>query len=679
MIICNVDEFDYRLIKKIKRAKRNAGNPATRSKRVYKNIICAFDIETTVLPEEIDGNQHSIMYVWQFAFGPLICVMGRTWDEFRTFRNRCASQLKPDEKLLVFVHNLSYEFQFLKGVFQFTSENVFCLDKRKIRKAATGPFEFRCSYIHSRQSLERYLKDMGVKDQKLSGVEFDYSKKRYPWTPLTDAEIEYCVHDVIGLVEAIETDLKIEGDSLYSFPLTSTGYVRRDVKRAMKELPHTYITDQQPDVNTYYMLAEAMRGGNTHGNKYLRDLPVWDVTCVDRSSSYPDVLINDVFPVTPFVMYDRPSVEALERFRAMNKALLIDISVEGLHVREQAEYCPYLAFSKCRDIIGYVADNGRLIHANYLSTTMTDIDFDIFEEQYTWNNMTVNKLRIASYGPLPDCMKKLIIQYYDRKTVLKGNDDAKLDYVRSKAKLNSIYGFMAQDPIKQLIIFNGIDYEEQTAPVEELLEKHNRFNTYSLYQWGVWTTAWARKRLQEAIDICGHDFVYCDTDSVFFKNLHDFDDYNELRVRNSTRNGAYATDSKGNTHYMGVLEFDKHCQRFKTLGRKKYVYEDDDGDLHITVSGVSKKFGADELRAKGGLEAFTEGFTFTEAGKISAVYNDIIKPFIYNIDGHDIEIVSNVVLMDTTYTLSLSDEYKDLLNNLNMLNSILQHMKENRI
>lgn len=677
MMILKWDEFDYKLLKHIGKAKRFAGNPASRTQVTYKNIICAFDIETTVLPDvEIDGEKQSIMYVWQFAMGPLMCIMGRTWEEFKSFMAAVQEQLKKDERLLVFVHNLSYEFQFLKGVIPFESKDVFCLDKRKIRKASSGPFEFRCSYIHSAQSLDRYLKDMGVKDLKLSGEEFDYSKIRYPDTPLTDKEIEYCVHDVIGLVEAIEIDMKIEKDSFYSFPLTSTGYVRRDAKRAMREIPHTFIQEQQPDMETYLMLHEAMRGGNTHGNPYLADFAIWDVTCVDRSSSYPDVIINNPFPVTPFKKIARPSEQMLELLLKRGKAVLMELTLNDVRIREGAEYCPYLAYGKCFDAIHCTIDNGRIKSADMVTFTCTDIDYDIIVDQYEWSSMTVNKLMHADYGQLPDPVKALVIEYYRRKTILKGNPAEALNYIRSKAKLNSIYGFFRQDPVKQLIIFNGIDYEEQTAPVEELLEKHNKHNTYSLYQWGVWTTAWARKRLQEAIDTTGDDFVYCDTDSVFYKNNHDWSSYNELRRADSIKNKAYREDSKGRPHYMGVLELDKHCQRFKTLGAKKYAYEDDDGDLHITISGVSKKFGAQELKSKGGLEAFRDGFTFTDSGKVSAIYNDMTEPVMVRSGGREIPVTSNVVLTDTTYTVSITDEYKELLNNLVAVQEIIKYTKE---
>ena len=39
---------------------------------------------------------------------------------------------------------------------------------------------------------------------------------------------------------------------------------------------------------------------------------------------------------------------------------------------------------------------------------------------------------------------------------------------------------------------------------------------------------------------------------------------------------------------MGLFEIEDHIKRFKTMGAKKYAYEDDEGKLHITIAGVNK-------------------------------------------------------------------------------------------
>lgn len=110
---------------------------------------------------------------------------------------------------------------------------------------------------------------------------------------------------------------------------------------------------------------------------------------------------------------------------------------------------------------------------------------------------------------------------------------------------------------------------------------------------------------------------------------------------------------------MGVFESEGCYERFKTLGAKKYVYEQN-GKLHITIAGVNKKTGAEEL---GKIENFEEGFTFYAAGGTESVYNDNIR-IILNRDGHHLEIRDNIVIKPSMYTIGLTAEYKAILNGL---------------
>lgn len=47
-------------------------------------------------------------------------------------------------------------------------------------------------------------------------------------------------------------------------------------------------------------------------------------------------------------------------------------------------------------------------------------------------------------------------------------------------------------------------------------------------------------------------------------------------------------DKKGIRHILGVFEEDAKYEEFITQGAKKYAYKQD-GEIHITVSGVPKK------------------------------------------------------------------------------------------
>lgn len=661
MRIIKPEQFDYVKFRQIPMQKRKVGNQAG-NKDHYKDIITAFDIETTRIKEI----EQSVMYVWQWAFGDDVCVVGRTWDEFLQMAENIAYLLKPHQKLVVFVHNLSYEYAFLSGIYNFRPQDVFCLKPRKILKCTMfDRIEFRCSYLHSQMNLKEYTEKMGVEHSKLSGEEFDYSKQRFSWTPLSQKELDYCTYDVIGLVEAIKVDMEHENDLLSTFPLTSTGYVRRDAKREMEKFTYSYIQEQLPNVHIYTMCREAFRGGNTHGNRYFAGHIVNEVHSLDRSSSYPDVLVNRPFPNGHFKELGYIEEDVFNRLLNSNKAILMRVKITGLRLRNKWWGCPYLSRDKCRDIVGAGYDNGRILLADSLETTLTDIDYRIIEYEYIWDSIEFLDVAYTIYRRLPEPFTKLINEYYRRKTILKGNPEAELDYYRAKAKLNSLYGMTAQDPCKPTILYMDGEYVIEDGDVEHLLAKDNKKRKLPCYQVGVWCTAWARWELETGLRLVEEspdaEFIYTDTDSIKYTGTVDFSGYNEEKIKNSTEHGAYAIDSKGKYHYMGVFEEEGTCRRFITLGAKKYAYEDADGELHITISGVIKSKGAKELAKYGGLESFKPDFIFREAGGVEAVYNDKPPMSHYEIDGHTIPITANVVLRESTYTLGITEEYEYLL------------------
>ena len=659
------EKFPYDWLYEIPLVKRKAGNQRTRKRIQYKDLITAFDIETTRLQDI----EQSIMYVWQWQFGDEYTVVGRTWEQFEAFQRKLKAVLE-DSVLVVFVHNLSYEFQFLRGIYPFNQDEVFAIKSRKVLKCNMwDSFEFRCSYIHSNMNLDTYTKKMGVKHKKLTGT-FDYEKIRYPWTELSDEELAYCVHDVQGLVEAIEIEMEHDGDNLYTFPLTSTGYVRRDAKKAMSQVNYRFVKEQLPDYEIYKMLREAFRGGNTHANRYYTNYTLHNVHSADRSSSYPDVMCNCKFPISEFyrlgdIGYD----EVVKMIGKRQKACLMRVAITGLHLTRIDWGCPYLSISKCRHIENALEDNGRILSADYLETTVTDIDLKIILQEYSFTDIKFYDVATARYGYLPEQLIKTICQYYHYKTELKNVPGQELLYMKSKNKLNSLYGMCAQDPVKQSILFIDNDFKEQNENEAELLLAYNK-KAFLAYQWGVWVTAWARYRLEEGIQLAYGDvndpnapqFVYCDTDSVKYLGEIDLNKFNTERIKDSKRSGAYATDPQGITHYMGVYEKEHDMCEFRTMGAKKYVYrETPDDKLVCTIAGVSKSLGGKELEEHGGITAFHEGFTFEKAGGLEAVYND--NPVITEteIDGKRLSITSNVSLRPSTYTLGLTADYKRLL------------------
>lgn len=636
--------------------------PRKKGSKPYLDIVTAFDIETTRLPEI----EQSVMYIWQFQYGFDQTVTGRTWEDFFQFLEHIVERIKGVAWLVVYVHNLSYEFQFLKGLYDFQADEVFATDSRKVLKCTMFDcIEFRCSYYLTNMPLAKFLLKYNVENKKLSGLEFDYSKRRFPWSPLTAREMEYCINDVKGLVQALYKQMASDKDNLQTIPLTATGYVRRDVKQAMKGFNHTQLQEMLPDADVYRLLREAFRGGDTIANRWNADDIIENVQSVDITSSYPSSMLMCKYPMERFYREDPDDFKKL--YKMKSKALLFRIAFIGLRLKDQAEGHTYLSRDKCRSIEEGTFSNGRIIRASYLETTITDIDYEIIARRYKWDRQVIIDLYSSRYKMLPAMLRSVVIQYYKVKTKLKGVEEGTDDYLfymKNKEKLNSTYGMTVEDPAKDSIEFIDGDFVPKDEPLEKLIARHNR-SAFLSYAWGVWVTAWSRKRLADGIDVVTHNgkepmnFIYSDTDSIKYTGDVDFTAYNRQMEEQATRWKAYAADRDGVVHFMGVYESEHYDlpNRFKTLGAKKYVLEDKDKRLHITIAGVNKKEGGKELEK---IENFKEGFVFRKAGGTESVFNDHVDMVIQE-DGHDLHITDNVVIRDSSYTLGITAEYRAIL------------------
>lgn len=654
-MIVDVKHFNANYFYKYKALSKGRGKNAKR----YIDCVTAFDIETTTLTDI----EQSFMYIWQFNINNEVTIIGRYWNEWLDLLE-AIKKVIDGAYLVIYVHNLSYEFQFLKGVYDFEPDEVFVTDPRKILKCYMYDcIEYRCSYFLTNMSLQELTKRYNVKDLKLSGEEFDYSKVRYPWTKLTNKELKYCINDVQGLVQCLFKILELESDTIKSIPMTSTGFVRRDCKRAMRKFNKKELEAMLPDLDDYTLERECIRGGNTHYNRWFSDEIIEDIAGADESSAYPYALLCGQFPSEKFIEDTNYSAKHLrDLLYKYKKPFLCRIAISNIKLKNVFTPVPYLSRDKCRNIVGGVYDNGRILRAEYLETTITDIDFKLILGMYEWQESAIFKLKTSIYKPLPEPLKEVIRKYYVEKTALKGIDGQELYYAKAKARLNSIYGMMATDPVKESIEFRNGGYYLKDEDRADLLKESNK-KAFLNYAFGVWCTCIAREALQEGIDLATNNeastFVYCDTDSIKYIGELDLSELNKKRMLKALKNNAVATDKHGVKHYMGVFEDEGYTKpnRFRSMGAKKYVVEDSTG-LHVTIAGVNKKRGGKEL---GKIENFKEGFTFYKAGGTESKYNDGVYMKIKR-EGKELIITDNIAIKDSSYTLGVTAEYMDILN-----------------
>lgn len=207
----------------------------TTNKRVKMyNVPASFDIEVSSFYQDDiiePENKRAIMYIWMFGIGDLV-TYGRTWDEFSAFLRglNMVLDLSENRRLIVYVHNLPYEWQFIRK--HFSWDKVFFLEDRKPVKARIGGIEFRCSLkLSGGKSLQNVGKDLQKHKLEKKVGDLDYNLIRTSITPLTEKELGYCEYDIRVLNAYIEEKIEQDG-GIDRIPLTNTGYVREYCRRA---------------------------------------------------------------------------------------------------------------------------------------------------------------------------------------------------------------------------------------------------------------------------------------------------------------------------------------------------------------------------------------------------------------------------------------------------------------
>lgn len=672
-------------IAKLRRGQRYPFDRQTGEKYRYLDIVTALDFETsTGTLKEGDTQKHSWVYIWQWQIGERYTVIGRTMEDFVSFAQRLIDYLATignDVRMLCYVHKLEFDFAFISGVWAFTDDDIFATDVRKPLYAKMGTIELRCSWRLSDYSLDDWCAAFPADHNKLK---MRYDIARYPWDELSPDDLQYCVNDVICIVERVEILLKMYGDNLYSIPYTNTGYVRRDVRRVMRHWSFDGMAQMQDDLPTYKRLIQAFRGADCHASRfYCTDL-LADVYEYDISSAYPSCLCYYKYPMTRFRPEHDTSFKNLQFLLDSGRAVLLKMGFRNIRLKDWREGSPYIADIKCREK-GHIApikakiDAGRILQAEYIELTLTDIDLEIISEQYEWEENTEGKEELAGtkiywmmsarYGYLPRPLVDLVVESYKTKTRLKGDEKHVAEYNHSKKICASYYGLFAQRVIQNQVSYNDgrwkINDIDERAEYAKAIE-----HQCTRYAWGVWCCAWCRLKLRQAqkvtqsawgtgADVIRTPFVYSDTDSIKSLCEVDFSAYNRERIKDAREIGAFETDTRGTVHYMGTMEFEDKADLFRTLGGKRYA-KVIGGVLEISVSGVPKERGTQALKFNGGIEAFNSQFYFEDCEKPAYIYNDFDNISV-KINGHKLNVTRNVVIINVPVEMRIDKSYRRTL------------------
>lgn len=575
----------------------------------------AFDIETTSFTE--GEEEYSLCYIWQiYTCG--ICCYGRDLDEFAEMMGYLAKRLGLEagkKHVVVYVHNLGFEFQFIHKYFTFKPNTIIANSARKVIRAVTeNGIEFRCSYMLSGSGLANTASEIVGKKLEKS-KDLDYSLIRHSKTPMTEEELHYCELDVKIVYEYIK-ERSNECDGLCNLPLTKTGYVRKrlkqeymgngpDSKRYREQMKDLVMT--MPE---YRLLRDAFMGGFTFCGGRQLNVIERNVLSFDINSSYPYEMFRNYYPVGNATIIDEP--EKLSRseiiYLLKSKCCVMDIVFKG-PLKIKNENLAYIMKEKLHDTIskekGWFVENRlfKLDKDGIARMTITEVDFYIINSLYDLDecdNMKIIKLMYYERGKLPRAYIKVLLDAYASKTKFKGDEANKARYIYMKTLLNALFGVNVQDPLRIRGYYDVNDQqwldvidrfpsnELQGVYEEELLtEYNNRRCKITHYPIGVYITAHARKNLIDAILMFPDAFDYADTDCIKFNmddcsNAKEIIEYLNNKVIEDLKHACEyynlplscicpKNEIKNEVKILGLWENDHRYKLFKSLGPKRYI------------------------------------------------------------------------------------------------------------
>lgn len=483
----------------------------------------------------------------------------------------------------IFVHNLSYEFDFILKNLS-TPSKMLCNNTHKVIMCTFEKYQtiiFRCTYMMSQKSLRELGKDLGIPK-----LDDDYCNI-FPHDTISEEKWFYCERDNDIVAHYISSELKTYRH-LYNLPYTSTGKVRKELRERYKQdyLFNNCEWDVTPPHYQYKLFERAFWGGISISNPNYTGKIINNVISYDNTSQYPYVLLA----------YNYPSkMEEVSVYKpSKNYSYILEVEFTELESRFDWQWLSSskIIYNPLNDVLSTF--NGKIIHCSKCKLVCTNIDFENIKKTYTFESVKFITILRGKNNPLPNTLKDLIIHLAERKSTLKHElstiDENTKEYIelyttymRSKSMLNGIYGMLVQSLEDDEYIIDEYTYLWTKIPSSYKKEgEHLKRN----YLFGVFCTAYARDCiLNFVLKYCSSSLVYIDTDSAkFIVNNHE-EWESEIKCNKSVSNLSEYVKN------FGVFEREHGregiFEEFITFGAKKYAYKLN-GNIRLVIAGLPK-------------------------------------------------------------------------------------------
>lgn len=646
----------------------------------YLPIFGGFDIETTNIITET--SKHAYMYHAQgsvFSWDRGVVYISRTWEEVKAYFEALNDHYKlgGGVRIVQAIANAGFEFQFMRKRFAWSKEpfDFFAKEERQPLLFVYKGIEFRDCLAVSGGSLAHLCKDYCYTQKSVNDL--DYSILRNSHSELDEIERGYTVGDVVPLAEYMcylyETFCK-DGSGL---PLTKTGILRAEVKKAAKEMLKgraskwkKLLNTAFPDKDTYDTWVRFLfRGGYVHGNVAYSGYLLYNLLCYDITSSYPTSILLWKMPgVYHPLSQDCCNLEFLKKMAEdEDKAFYC----KATFYKVRAKYSHSIeSYSKCISCHGFELDNGRIRTAEEMTVMIDNNDLLNYLDFYDFDDVDFEFVQWADTMWLPPYLVEVLKKYYIQKAELKQNGQGDTpEYALIKAMVNACFGLCVQHLEQDLFTYDdGWKHLENVRDFDEQADR-----AILLPQWGIAIASRSRRNLLKTIarierevgkDYEGGCCCYSDTDSI--KCINDpriatiIEEYNEdIRKRLKAR-GLTDPAFKG----LGEFDFEMLAKKAKFLGAKRYM-----------VTYYDKKKGEDVTKAtiaglpKVAVSELTDPYkSFTPRGmlipkdkshKTTHAYND--EPTSDWVDGELMSELSSVAIYDIPFSLKIDDDYQYLM------------------
>lgn len=633
------------------------------SKTKYSNVLYGFDIETTTTTDGATthylSNFQHIEFEWReknrdeiikAISTPVFCRSSADVDNYLYQLNEQSKN--NSEHTIIYIHNLSYEFDYLIKNIPFVREhynkdNTLFLKSRIPVIMRLDFLEFRCSYKLLNKSLKKLGENLGFPK-----LDIDYKKQYFEFSKLPQREYDYNARDVQLMLLAVLKEcnnwkyIKNVGD----IPITSTGLTRKNnidinTKKDRNIWAGMCAYQQDFTVEHIQFLESVYSGAYNHANAFYTGIPLQDVGSIDIISSYPHSILHRNYPryfkeykgkhklnfLKFCISFNQGTYENIIQnyFTPFEKSFICSIKLKNVKAKilKNNNLILPISYSKCIDIIGCKLDNGRVFKARELTINCNEVDYYIFEQFYEFELVDCFQLYYTNYHrELPRYVTYSVRTYLHEKStlkrVVKAVEDKELitkdlfyndkinGYIFADEQIESILQLdrkVQEQVIKdnyrasknKLNAQYGINVQKLLTPViwynldtdECITEPADEITTKRLYRdftVGLYVTAYSRLTL-----FMFALYLINNTDTILiYSDTDSWKCYGDLEgVKRAVADYNALIESvthNSNDYKIGYFDYETEYKYFCTLGCKKYIYADDT-NVYATIAGLNKQ------------------------------------------------------------------------------------------